>query len=375
MPDSPATQEPGRSRARNLLAQEVAETRQRARLGGWFYGVAAALAFGVTGFAPPYRLSGLLVVGTLVMLAVVRVALPVAAAPDEREARRYLRRLWAVILATAAAWGAFSAWSQAALPQPAPLIALLFSGAFGMAIAHTLCMRRLPSAFAIAAVMAPTLAVLWREVAFGVGATWLVYMAYMLLVMGRSHREYWTRLELEEELRQQRDAFATQSRVDGLTGLPNRREFSESLEQAMEVAGGGRPLSLLILDIDHFKRINDTYGHLAGDACLLRFASRLREAFPGEGELCARLGGEEFGVVLAVDRAAARVRADAFREALARVPLEFDGIRQVVTASIGCCGFDAGRHSGADALYREADAALYRAKVGGRNRTECAPGD
>ncbi|MDH5822968.1 GGDEF domain-containing protein [Luteimonas sp. RD2P54] len=373
MPERPVAQERSRLRARNLLVQEVAETRQRARLGGGFYGIAAALAFGVTGFAPPYRWSGLLVVGTLVLLAVARVLLPVPAAPGEAEARRYLRRIWGVILATAVAWGSFSAWSQTTLPAPAPLITLLFSGAFGMAIAHTLCMRRLPAAIAIAAVMAPTLVVLWGEVAFGVGATWLVYMAYMLLVMGRSHREYWERLELEEELRQQRDVFATQSRVDGLTGLPNRREFSESLERAMEAAGGGQSLSLLILDIDHFKRINDSFGHLAGDACLLRFAGRLREAFPGEGELCARLGGEEFGVVLPVDRATARARAEGFREALERVPLEFDGVQRTVTASIGCCGFDVRRHADADALYREADAALYRAKVGGRNRTECAP--
>ncbi|WP_101924872.1 MULTISPECIES: GGDEF domain-containing protein [Luteimonas] len=359
-------------RARNLLAQEVVETRQRVRLGGGFYAVAAALAFTATDYAPGYRAQALLVIGTLLALAVLRVVIPMPARPDEVAAHRYLRRLWAVVLATTVAWGAFSAWSQSALPDPAPLITLLFSGAFGMALAHTLCMRRVPSALAILAVMLPTLVVLWQQLSLGVGATWLVYTVYMLLVMVRSHREYHARLQLEEDLRHQRDLFATRSRIDGLTALANRREFSEALERAVTGAGDGRALSLLILDIDHFKRINDSFGHLAGDACLIEFAHRLRAAFDGPGELCARLGGEEFGVLLPVDGDAAHARADAFRDALARHPLAFDGIEEQVTASVGWSSVQTIPHADPDALYREADAALYRAKLGGRNRVERA---
>jgi len=130
-----------------------------------------------------------------------------------------------------------------------------------------------------------------------------------------------------------------------------------------------------VLDIDHFKRINDSCGHAAGDACLAAFARRLQAAFPGvDGELCARLGGEEFGVILMADGAAACARAEAFRSELAGAELAFDGLQETVTVSIGCCGFDARRHADADALYRDADAALYRAKVEGRNRTEHAAG-
>lgn len=372
MPNPPSDSERSLLRARNLLQQEVMETRQRARLGGGFYAVAAGLAFAATGAGAPYRLPAMLVVGSFLLLALLRVLLQAPASADERLAQRYLSS-WGIVLATAVGWGAFSAWAHRMLPEPGPLIVLLFSGAFGMAIAHTLCMRRLTGAIAILAVMTPTLVVLWNDVALGVGAMWLVYTVYMLLVMTRSHREYWTRLELEEELRQQRDVFEKQSRVDGLTGLPNRREFSESLEHAMLAATQGRALSLLILDIDHFKRINDTFGHVAGDACLYEFAQRLRDAFSGgEGELCARLGGEEFGAILPVDAAGARARAEAFRSGLEHARLTFDGIREPVTVSIGCSSFDAVRHADADALYREADAALYRAKLDGRNRTECA---
>ena len=126
-------------RAHNLLRQEVVETRQRARLGGWFYGVAAALAFGVTGFGPGDRLAAVLVIVGLLVLAVIRVLIPLTAEPDAAQARRYLHRVWAVILATTLVWSGFSAWSQAALPAPAPLITLLFSGAFGMARPCTNC--------------------------------------------------------------------------------------------------------------------------------------------------------------------------------------------------------------------------------------------
>ncbi|KAF1685972.1 GGDEF domain-containing protein [Pseudoxanthomonas broegbernensis] len=356
-----------------MLVQEAVETRQRARLGGWFYAVAAALAFAVTGLVPPYGMIGLPVVGGLLALACLRVLVPLPAAPGEREAARYLRAIWAVVLVTTLAWGAFSAWAQSALPDPAPLIALLFSGAFGMALAHTMCMRILPSMLTVLLVMLPTQGVLWRDVSMGVGAMWLVYTLYMLLVMRRSHREYRARIELEEELRHQRNLFERQSRLDGLTGLPNRREFSASLERARDMAADGRPLSLLILDIDHFKRINDSFGHVAGDACLQAFAGRLQAFFPcTDDALCARLGGEEFGVILALDGAAAHLRAEAFRQELARAELAFDGLREAVTVSIGCSGFDAARHGDADALYRHADAALYRAKVGGRNRSELA---
>ena len=360
-------------RRRDLLVQEAVETRQRARLGGWFYAVAAALAFAVTGLEPVYRVAALATVAVLFALACLRVLVPLAAQPDERGALRYLRAIWAVVLANTLVWGAFSAWAQAALPDPAPLIALLFSGAFGMALAHTMCMRTVPSMLTILLVMLPTQAVLWRNVSAGVGAMWLIYTVYMLLVMHRSHREYRTRIELEEELRHQRNLFERQSRLDGLTGLPNRREFSACLERAHRAGTEGAPLSLLILDIDHFKRINDSFGHLAGDACLQAFAQRLQAFFPGEGgELCARLGGEEFGVILPSDGAAAGARAEAFRAALASSGLAFDGQREPVTVSIGCGGFDPARHADADTLYRHADAALYKAKLGGRDRVEYA---
>lgn len=360
-------------RDRNLLAQELDETRQRARLGGFFYPVAAALAFVVAGLQGR-GLQAAACVGVFLVLALLRVFLRAPKAPDEAEARRGLRHVWAIVLATTVAWGAFSAWSFGALPAPAPMVSLLFSGAFGMALAHTLCMRPLPSALAILCVMVPSQVLLWRGVAPGVAVMWAVYMLYMLMVMRRSHREYRARLELEEDLRQQRDLFEKQSRIDGLTGLANRREFGDVLDAAIARADTGGAPSLLILDVDHFKRINDTRGHAAGDACLVALARRLQQHFGHPGDLCARLGGEEFGVVVEAAGAAAFERAERLRGDLERKPLQVDGDDLAVTVSIGCGAFDPARHADADALYRDVDAALYRAKQGGRNRTEATVG-
>ncbi len=352
----------------NLLRQELRETRQRARLGGFFYPVAVALAFVVAGLEGRTWQAAIAVL-VFLALAVLRTLVRGNEQADASEAKRKLDALWVVVLATTIAWGVFSAWSYIALPDPAPLVSLLFSGAFGMALAHTFCMRPLPAALAIGCVMVPSLVILWRNVAPGVGVTWAVYTLYMLMVMRRSYREYRERLELEEDLRHQRDLFERQSLLDGLTGLANRREFTRVLDDMVARARAGAHASLLILDVDHFKRINDSLGHVAGDACLVALSQRLRQHFDAAGDLCARLGGEEFGVLLAGDASTAHVRAERLRESLVLEPLTFEDAVRPLMVSIGCGQFDPTRHVDGAALYRDVDAALYRAKQSGRNRT------
>ncbi|WP_202844177.1 GGDEF domain-containing protein [Luteimonas saliphila] len=358
-------------RGRNLLLQELRETCERARLGGFFYPVAALLAFAAAGL-PQRPWHAATVVGALLLLAVARCLIGPSGAPDVGEARRKLRLLWGVVLATTAVWGAFSAWTFVALGEPAPLVALLFSGAFGMALSHTMCMRTTPAVVAILCVMVPSQAVLWASDSRWIALMWMVYMLYMLMVLRRSHREYRARLELEEDLRQQRDLFERQSQVDGLTGIANRREFGAALLRAVDSLVPGRAISLLIIDVDHFKRLNDSFGHRAGDACLVALAKRLREHFAEPGDVPVRLGGEEFGVVIEATAADAFRRAERFRGALAAEPMQALDRPVTVTVSIGCGQFDPARHEDADAFYGDVDSALYRAKQAGRNRTEHA---
>jgi diguanylate cyclase (GGDEF)-like protein len=157
---------------------------------------------------------------------------------------------------------------------------------------------------------------------------------------------------------------------DHLTGIANRRTFFEAAE--VELARGRRTprrLSLIMFDGDHFKSINDTYGHPAGDAVLRHFATLLTATFR-EVDVVARVGGEEFAVLLpstGLDGAAAV--AERLRLLTSR-PIEVDGVTIVFTVSAGIATTDDHAMS-LDALIKRADLALYAAKAAGRNRIAC----
>jgi len=157
--------------------------------------------------------------------------------------------------------------------------------------------------------------------------------------------------------------------VDALTGLNNRRFLENHLATMIENARARRaPLSLMILDIDHFKNVNDTYGHDCGDEVLKGFADRLRGIIRG-GDLLCRLGGEEFVIVMPnVGLEAAGRIAERARLAIQEQPIALNkgGAVVSITVSIGLA--ERGPSGDADSLYRRADRALYRSKTDGRNR-------
>ena len=157
---------------------------------------------------------------------------------------------------------------------------------------------------------------------------------------------------------------------DPLTRLPNRRALVSTLQRCLPVArDGGRPTALLLLDIDHFKRINDTFGHQAGDEVLCRFADCMQEHVR-PGDFLARIGGEEFCVVL-MDCTTSQAQESAERlcAAVSRHHCELsDGRTLHLTVSIGVTTTEGRLDSDWDALHVRADEALYAAKSAGRNR-------
>ena len=165
--------------------------------------------------------------------------------------------------------------------------------------------------------------------------------------------------------------------IDGLTGAHNKRFFLEFLEREMaRCSRYGRPLSLLMFDIDHFKQINDTHGHLTGDYVLKEMAKRLLHRIRKE-ELLARYGGEEFAVVLPETGHDSAVQfAETLRRMVGSELFEYEGDRFPVTISIGVATLDFETLSQGMApppqmdpmeFIREADGNLYKAKRGGRN--------
>ncbi|MBP2310945.1 diguanylate cyclase [Azospirillum soli] len=163
-----------------------------------------------------------------------------------------------------------------------------------------------------------------------------------------------------------------QAHTDPLTGAANRRFFLERAQE--EIARSrryGHPLSVLMTDIDHFKRINDTHGHAAGDEALKRFANLLRDDLR-PSDLIGRYGGEEFVVLLPeTELADAPAVAERLRAKVEGAELVHDGISFHMTVSIGVAAVDL-RDGMIEAALNEADAALYRAKETGRNRVVIA---
>ena len=167
----------------------------------------------------------------------------------------------------------------------------------------------------------------------------------------------------------------TLAAMDALTGVANRRAFDlTSAQEWLRAAREARPMSLLLLDIDHFKAYNDFYGHQAGDACLKMVAATAASVLRPPGDLLARYGGEEFAVVLpGSDLDGAMQVAGEILAAIADRALPHDASAfGLVTVSIGAACLVPSADSSAESLTARADAALYAAKRGGRNRVHAA---
>jgi diguanylate cyclase (GGDEF)-like protein len=164
---------------------------------------------------------------------------------------------------------------------------------------------------------------------------------------------------------------STRSRTDALTGLWNRRHFDEQIARVRnETDRFGGESALLILDVDHFKKVNDTHGHEAGDA-VLRMVASVLPRLVRTTDVAARIGGEEMCVLLPQTGAeGARELAERLRVSIGESRLPWQGKALQVTASFGVSVYRAG--SKVNAWFDQADRALYRAKSGGRNRVEIA---
>jgi diguanylate cyclase (GGDEF)-like protein len=165
-------------------------------------------------------------------------------------------------------------------------------------------------------------------------------------------------------------AYKVAAATDALTGLPNRRGFFEAAAAIMEDNKAAMaPVSVLAFDLDHFKSINDNFGHNIGDAMLQLFAGVARKTMRGS-DVIGRVGGEEFVAILSGTLAEAAIAAERVRSAFAAATLEPDAHRVPATVSIGvACGSP---NAAIELLIARADAALYRAKAKGRDRVELA---
>jgi len=182
--------------------------------------------------------------------------------------------------------------------------------------------------------------------------------------------------ERTRELEQANQMLARFSYLDAVTGIANRRSFDASLDlEWRRVRREGVPVSLVMIDIDHFKGFNDTYGHQPGDDCLRTVAQTLRRTLHRPGDLCARYGGEEFAVILpGTDPTGAAAVAESLRACIEDLAIPHAAsTKSVVTISVGVATALPGDQATAESLVGSADKVLYEAKRSGRNRVCVAP--
>ncbi|MEO1482882.1 MAG: diguanylate cyclase [Myxococcota bacterium] len=187
----------------------------------------------------------------------------------------------------------------------------------------------------------------------------------------RERKHQATLEQMGERVSKMRDALSearTKMSEDSLTGLYNRGAFDDAISRFRSLAfATGQPLSLLIIDIDHFKKLNDTHGHQSGDAVLKEFAKTIIRAFPRRTDFLSRYGGEEFAVLLPDTDPESSLRvAERFLKAVRAIRVKRGGAEIPVTCSVGVSTLRPG--DSIEVFIKRADDALYRAKHGGRDQ-------
>lgn len=237
--------------------------------------------------------------------------------------------------------------------QPLDLLLIALNGA-----AALLYLSKPLIAWTVGTASAPQgyMATTYAAISQSIGAVTLVALALVLLLV---------------MMRDTTAEMMARSETDALSGVLNRRGFDAHAERTLgQARRRAEPLTLVAADLDHFKAINDGFGHAVGDEVIAHFAALLRGSAAGDA-VVSRLGGEEFAVLLArADLADGRRYAEAVRAALSAEPLAKFGIGHAVTASFGVAQM--APHDSVSDLCRRADAALYRAKAGGRDRVHLA---
>jgi diguanylate cyclase (GGDEF)-like protein len=196
-----------------------------------------------------------------------------------------------------------------------------------------------------------------------------VFFGYIAMIGVRSSKEYNRSFAIELILDEQKNELERFSKIDALTNIYNRGYFNIELEKQWEYASRLKlRLSLLIIDVDHFKAFNDNYGHLLGDACLVHIATIINQVGKRETDLAARFGGEEFVLLILENESEKAVRvAEILRRKIESSTFKVDDKLFPVTVSIGVASIQPSHKMDSRQLIEQADSALYQAKHQGRN--------
>lgn len=289
-----------------------------------------------------------------------------------RTPQRWELKYWLTLVLSAFIWGAGALALMRAGDLLIQTLVLLF--AVGMSVSAVSCYSayRSMTIAAIGLVLLPC--AIWLlfqpdAVQVGMAMAALVFASFVMSATRKLSDAMEQAFRLTREMEHAHDIASRAAQTDELTGLKNRRAFFHYAERTYQQCKHNRlPASVLMLDIDHFKHINDAHGHQAGDRVLQQIGAVIRQS-TGDADVCGRLGGEEFALLLAATSLdAAQDRAERLRQAIAQVPCESG---DAITVSLGVASMSSEEQS-MHTLLNEADKALFRAKAQGRNQTALA---
>ena len=365
---------PELSEAPEFLLPAERDLANRARPGAFIYTVVWSLVSiwgGLWTDHPVFAASTMIV---LVTLSALRILYQSSFDHRQEASASSLMWLTGLILVGAIHWGTVSAWVIASGRIDGlrvPFITML--PAFAMGGTVVLGISRLIRILYPCLVFGPSmlaLVVVGDREDHTLVALALCSLGYILVASRTSAGDYWSAMRSARDAGDRAQMLEIVNVTDPLTGVKNRLWFNTEFDEQWRRSGESRrPLSLVLVDLDHFKWINDTYGHLAGDECLRQVSTAMASVVRGGRESVARYGGEEFVVLLPdVNALDAEFVAQRLVQSVARLRVVYGGVEIPVRCSAGVASCVP--VLGADCfLLADADAALYEAKAGGRNRS------
>ena len=370
------SKQPTNGNNRELLVRQFVcnDLFARSKIGPIFYVLSALITGMLANLHDPLSPIFGAALAILIVVAVARLT----TRPPKNEPvhiEQFIIKHWCFVISSVVTWSAFYSWIVYTYGMSSAfLFGLVSTINFSTALVHQFSPQLKRAITCSLLCLLPSVLIMWlyQPSLSIVTFTVALYLPYLVLTARNSHKEYFNHLDNKLDLQAALAELEVLSVTDGLTGLLNRREFNKRLAVAMKISQRTQSgMGLILLDLDDFKTINDTYGHSVGDKCLIHATAILKRIFSRETDIIARVGGEEFAVIVQSNNEdEAKQSAKKLQEVFENTPY-IDDTKTVsirITASIGIAYYDSNESKSAEQLYIAADNAMYDAKNSGKNK-------
>jgi diguanylate cyclase (GGDEF)-like protein len=359
-------------------ARVVQDLKKRSTIGIIFYVLLAFIVVFAEGFyfrKPSFSLIFLLSITGICLFRLIHLVISRKMAERYEILNRYI--FFTSVIITGLVWGLTLSLLMLHEGEPGTqlIMTVCISGLCAGGVVAFIPHRMLSIIFNISMLVPTTIILLAKGFNIPLAVMFFLYSVYLVLIAIRGNAEYWDALENENLLEIKSLELARLSNTDVLTGLYNRRFFNDAFDKEWKRSGrDNRLLSIILFDIDYFKKINDTFGHQVGDAYLKKTAEVLTSVFKRESDIVARYGGEEFIILLPGTGADHALQlAEKATQSMASLAIDYQGekVGTTLSAGVNCCipNFNVRP----DSMIVGADQALYMAKERGRNQVVVLP--